>query len=244
VRYTGAGAVPPDVAVGRVSAVELKYHTARLNARRELEQYHTRRDPAAVDAAWPHLNSADRWLRYAARIAIERQDVEQWRSRALAESRPLAAATALMALARVGSAQDQAELVAALNRLPLAQLDQEPLLTALRAYALSFIRQGRPSAELAKSVMERLSPLYPHDDRLANQELCELLVYLESPAVIDRTLDLLDDAPSQEEQIHYVQALLHAKQGWSIEQRRRVLTWFQKRQPGAAANCCRPCSAR
>ena len=38
--------------------------------------------------AWPHLNSPDRFIRYAARLAIERNPVEQWQSKALAETKP------------------------------------------------------------------------------------------------------------------------------------------------------------
>ena len=56
----------------------------------------------AVDAAWPHLNSDDRHLRYAARIAVECQPVAEWKARALAEKQPTAALTALLALARCG----------------------------------------------------------------------------------------------------------------------------------------------
>ena len=40
--------------------------------RRSLEQFHwTRNDPKAVAAAWPHLGSEDRFLRFAARVALE-----------------------------------------------------------------------------------------------------------------------------------------------------------------------------
>src|SRR5207302_6699166 len=37
--------------------------------RRQLESFHGRQDPAAVETAWPHLNHADRYVRSAARIA-------------------------------------------------------------------------------------------------------------------------------------------------------------------------------
>jgi len=56
-------------------------------------------DPHAVEAAWPHLASDDRAIRYAARVALEWQDPSQWRSRALEEKEPRKAIAALAALA-------------------------------------------------------------------------------------------------------------------------------------------------
>jgi len=38
--------------------------------RRQLEEYHTAPKAGAVDFAWPHLKDEDRFIRYAARIAI------------------------------------------------------------------------------------------------------------------------------------------------------------------------------
>src|SRR5690606_18962817 len=43
--------------------------------RRELEAFHGKEHPEAVAKAWPHLGSPDRFLRSAARVAIESQPV-------------------------------------------------------------------------------------------------------------------------------------------------------------------------
>jgi putative heme-binding domain-containing protein len=69
--------------------------------RRKLEAFHAKQDRAAVATAWPFLGHKDRYLRYAARVAIEHQDPATWRSKALAEKDPQAAVNALLALARV-----------------------------------------------------------------------------------------------------------------------------------------------
>jgi putative heme-binding domain-containing protein len=224
VRYTGDEAAPAEPAAEEDGAAAAEARALR----RRLEEFHTGRDPRAVEEAWPHLNSSDRWVRFAARMAIERQPRELWRSEALVESRPRAAATALLALARAGEAADQRELLAALDRLPLEKLDRETLLTALRAYAVSFVRQGRPTEELCEAALRRVDSLYPHSTSVVNFDLCELLVYLNAPGVIDRTLDLLEAAPAQEEQNHYAQALLHAESGWEIDHQRRMLDWLQQ----------------
>lgn len=55
--------------------------------RRKIETFHGKADPKALDFIWPHLNSPDRALRYAARIALEAQPVTTWQTRALEEDR-------------------------------------------------------------------------------------------------------------------------------------------------------------
>lgn len=69
--------------------------------RRQLEAFHGKQDAKAVAAAWPHLSSKDRFVRWAARIAVEHQPVESWAAKALGESDPKVQVEALLALARV-----------------------------------------------------------------------------------------------------------------------------------------------
>ena len=124
----------------------------RRNAqlRHALEAFHGKQDPKALDAAWPQLNSEDRALRYAARIAVESQPVAEWKAQALAEKQPEAALTALLALARCGPKEVQPDLLAALGRLPLGALTEDQQLEKLRVLELTFIRQGPPTAGDAK----------------------------------------------------------------------------------------------
>ena len=51
--------------------------------RKRLEAFHGRRDPKAVEAAFKHLGHEDRFIRYAARIAIENQPVSEWETKVL-----------------------------------------------------------------------------------------------------------------------------------------------------------------
>ncbi len=68
--------------------------------RHKLETFHGKQDPTAVASAWSYLGSDDRFTRYAARVAIEHQDVKQWQDRALKETNPVAAIHGLLALVR------------------------------------------------------------------------------------------------------------------------------------------------
>jgi putative heme-binding domain-containing protein len=202
--------------------------------RRRLETFHGRQDPAAVDFAWPHLGSEDGWIRYAARVAVESQPVAWWQERALAETNLTAAVTALLALARVGSRDLQPALVRALDRLEAGQPAEAQTLAGLRVLELAFVRLGRPEENLRQGVLAAWLPMYPAPSERLNRELCQLLVYLEAPEVVARTLALLDSAPTLEEQIHYVFHLRTLKPGWTLEQRRAYFHWLNRVAAGGA----------
>ncbi|MDH4409046.1 MAG: DUF1080 domain-containing protein [Verrucomicrobiales bacterium] len=76
--------------------------TAAAKLRHELEAFHGKADAKALEAAWTHLSSTDRHLRWAARTAIEHQPIDTWKAKALAESDPAKQVEALLALSRVG----------------------------------------------------------------------------------------------------------------------------------------------
>jgi putative heme-binding domain-containing protein len=196
--------------------------------RRSLEAYHGIKHPNAVKAAWPHLANADRLIRNAARIAIEHQPVAEWKDKALAETKPRAALTALMALIRHGSAADQPAVIAALDKIMLGDLDLLGQTTLLRNYTLAFLRLGEPTPEQKKSTIERFAPLFPHKDVGLSQDLCEMLVYLGDESVVAKAVPLVNNAPTQEEQIGYAKSLRLAKVGWTPALREDFFKWFNR----------------
>jgi hypothetical protein len=196
--------------------------------RRKLESFHGKKDSKAVDFAWPHLSSPDRFIRYAARVAIEHQDVNLWKDRALAELNPDAGLTALLALARCGGKETQNELLGAMKNFPLSSLTEEQRLAKLRVIGLSFIRQGRPSPEMTALAIEKLNAGYPAPTEAMNRELSQLLIYLGAPEVVSKTFALFDKAPTIEEQAHYIFHLRNVKSGWTLEQRKKYFEWFTK----------------
>jgi len=201
--------------------------------RHKLESYYAPKGKPAVDYAWHYLGSDDRFLRYAARIVLEWQDVSLWRDRALSETNSEAALTALVGLARCSGPETQKDLLMALKKFPLDTLPMSQKLEKLRVISLSFIRQGRPAPELAKAALEKLERQYPSDNEAYNRELCQLLVYLESPTVITKTLALLDKAKTQEEQVGYAFYLRNIKTGWTLEQRKHYFEFLHYAQDAA-----------
>ena len=201
---------------------------AARRLRRDLEKFYGKRDPRIVSAVWSSLGSDDRWIRYAARIALEFQDVAWWKNRAVSETDPDTALTALMALARCGGKETQRDLLLAIKKFPLSGLSQEQKLIKLRVIMLSFARQGRPDDDLAQLVLGRLDPLYPSGSYEMNRELCEILLYLQAPDAVAKTVALLDKAPTQEEQTYYAMRLRNITNGWTMDLRKDYLGWFDK----------------
>jgi putative heme-binding domain-containing protein len=70
--------------------------------------------------------------------------------------------------------------------------------------------------------------VYPARAREVNAELCQVLVYLEAPNVVAKTLKLMAGAPTQEEQLEYGRALRVLKTGWTLPQRKEYFTWFRR----------------
>ena len=166
--------------------------TPEAKLRRTLEALHADGvGPEAIDTAWPHLASADRFVRFAARVAVERQPANQWAERALAEKNPQASIEALIALARVGDKALQPRLLEALGRLDFRRVPTALQLPLLRAWQLAFIRMGKPSAAVCAALADKFDPLFPHADRSVNRELVSLLVYLDSRKVVARAVPLL-----------------------------------------------------
>ena len=221
VTYVGSESTAP-VAVTKDAGAEAR---ALLH---KLEAFHDKQDPAAIDTAWPYLGHPDRFVRFAARVAIEHQPVGKWLDRARGEENPRAAITALVALARCGDKNVQAILLAALNQIDFAKLPTDDKLALLRAYGLAFTRMGQPADDVRQSIIQRLDAYFPANDRFLDRELCVVLVHLEAPNVVARTLKLLAAGETQEDQTHYAFCLRPLATGRTLDQRREYFSWFNK----------------
>jgi putative heme-binding domain-containing protein len=194
--------------------------------RNELESFHAGTHPEAIPIVWPVLNSPDRALRYAARVAVEHQDLKLWKDKALAEPRINARIQALAALCRVGTEGVQQDVLARLNSLPFNQLTEEQFVDALRVYELAFVRLGGKQPETAAQVREKLNPLFPTESETVNRGLCSVLTYVAAPDIIERGLAQLAVAQTLHDQMFYVFTLRNLETGWTSEQRMKFFGWL------------------
>ncbi|MBD3673844.1 MAG: c-type cytochrome [Planctomycetaceae bacterium] len=210
--------------------------------RHQLEAFHGHHDPRAIDVAWPHLNHEDRFIRFAARTAVEHQPLETWAGKALNESDPSKQVTALLALARVGGVCPQhrtketppvdielrGKLLDAVVSIDLSPLDLTERLTLHRALQIILNRFGAPSDATRDQLIAKFDPLFPSESPDENWLLCETLAYLQSPTVAEKAIALIEAAPTQEEQMQYARSIRFLKAGWTPELQTAYFEWFLK----------------
>jgi putative heme-binding domain-containing protein len=183
VTYTGTESVSP--------VAEAPAPTPEHELRTRLEQYHGAPMAGAVEAAWPHLSHPDRFVRYAARVALEHQPVAEWQQRALAETDPVRLTYAMIALAHHGDKALKSPMLNALLKVKLNALTEQQQADVLRAMEVVFARMGLPTGPERTNVIAWLAPRYPAPSALLNRAYSKLLISLEAPGVIDKTLALL-----------------------------------------------------
>jgi putative heme-binding domain-containing protein len=190
VTYTG------PAATARVDGTDARHADAR-KARHALEAFHKPvADPAtAVAAALPQLASPDRFIRYAARVALEHQPLELWQEKALAAGAPWGVIEGAIAVARQADPVAQPAVLAALDRIDPASLDLAGRIALVRAYELSMIRLGDPPADAKARIASRFAPLFPSGSFDLDRELSALLVAVRAPGIVTKLVGMLA-APS------------------------------------------------
>jgi putative heme-binding domain-containing protein len=226
--------------------------------RHRLEALHrpAPQDREGVAFAYPYLGDPDRFLRAAARVALEHRDPKLWQDRVLSERDPQTLITGAVALARQGSKDLQPRLLAALGGLKFSTLPEPLQLELLRAYALTFIRMGPPDPAAAAKVARALDPAFPSQSDALNRELATILVYLKSPGISAKltarmrqgqeatsttSTELLARNPGYGSAVAQMQAnrpeatniwyafvLRNLREGWSREDRAFYFHWLDK----------------
>ncbi len=160
--------------------------------RAKLEQYHQGPNDEALDFAWPQLSHEDRFVQYAARIAVEHQPVSQYADRVLSETNPVTKIQGALAVARQGNRSHRDALLKSLIEIDFEKLTQEDKVNLVRAVEVTLSRFGMPSGSLKEQVGSYLIDDYPSGDDILNFTLSKVLAYLEVPGTIDKTLTLLE----------------------------------------------------
>ncbi|MEZ6141279.1 MAG: c-type cytochrome [Zavarzinella sp.] len=256
---------------GKESTAKADYKDAQnadlRQLRHDLEAFHRPGGDAAkaIALAIPNLKHEDRFIRYAARVTLEHQPLNQWKDLVLAEKDPTALINGAIALARKGGSANQADLLVALDKLDLAKLPVSEQTDLVRVYQLIFIRMGEASPEWAEKLAKKWDPLYPAASDALNRELVQLLVYVKSPTVLAKTIELMKkpskpisraeideliarnkgygaaiekmmkNAPD-DQKTHYAFALRNVEKGWTMEQRKFFFEWLNEARQKSGGN--------
>jgi putative heme-binding domain-containing protein len=230
--YVGSESTAPVVA--KVVPPEAR------SLRHRLEAFHLDPRLEGVEVAWPELANKDRFIRWAARTALEHQPLGRWAEKALGEKNPSIQVEALLGLARAGGIDPQhrqendppndkmlgERILKALSQLEWTKLTEEERITLVRTMEIVCVRFGAPEPSMAAKLAKELDGQFPASSREMNWLLCETLVYLQSPSVAAKAMALIDRAPTQEEQVEYARSLRMLKVGWTMELRTRYFEWF------------------
>lgn len=168
--------------------------TEENKLRRELEKFHGGPQQGAVDFAWPNLKHEDRFVRYAARVAVEHQPLDEWQERALKESDPIILTQAAIALVHHAKTDVKNRLLQALTKIDYDKLSSSQQIDLLRAFELVFSRMGKPEGSTRNQVIAYLDELYPAKANDHNRMLSKLLIHIEAPGAVQKTLALMKDA--------------------------------------------------
>ncbi len=160
--------------------------------RKQLEQFHGAPDSKAVDIAWPYLKHSDRFIRYAARVAVEHQPVSQWQQKALDEKDPEIIIESSIALSHQGAKNLKSGMFSHLMAVDYDQLSEDRKFDLLRAFELILTRMGKPEGAQNQQVIAYLNPKYPASKNSLNRQLSKLLVYMDAPQAVEKTLALME----------------------------------------------------
>jgi putative heme-binding domain-containing protein len=168
--------------------------TEENKLRKKLEEYHTAPTAGAIDFAWPQLKNNDRFIRYAARIAVEHQPVAEWQNKVLSEKDPVTFIQSAVALARQGKPDVKNALLQALDAVDASKLSKDQQIDLSRAYELVFLRMGFPDGNVRQQTIATLEKSYPADDNLVNRQYSKLLITLQAPDAVEKTIALMENA--------------------------------------------------
>ncbi|MCA6075108.1 c-type cytochrome [Fulvivirga sedimenti] len=240
VRYTGNAATDP-----------VQMASANSSARTAM---HALMEPAVpLDEIWNGLSSDDRFIRYSARVALEKHPADSWLSKLEAESQPSIIFEAAIAAAHSNDVRLKNPLLSKLKSVDPEKLDLQSKLALVRVYALIFSRLGAPDNDIRSNL-----PAYPGGNAALDREMSEMLVYLDHAEVIEPTLTLMEQAEATieadltpvdvlerseqygptikamhenrpaEQGIALARALSHQESGWTPELRERYFRWFYR----------------
>ncbi len=202
--------------------------------RRAAEALLRMQDPAFADTAdlYALVGDADRFVRWSARVALEATPRDAWKDLVVEESDPLASAEGMLALLRTAEKPIEIEAVfeKTLSLLKSGGLDTESEVGLLRVFHLACLEiEGGCRDSLRDQLYDIIAPHFPSGDRALDREYARTMAYANRPEAIAAILSQIPAGTEDRQlQIHYVYCLREVKDGWTAEQKQRLLTWFRE----------------
>ncbi len=178
------------------------------------------------------LGDGDRFVRWAGRVALEATPTEAWKGLVVEDRDPMSSATGMLALVRTAERAIDLEPVfeKTLSLLRREGVAAEAELALLRVFHLACLEVADGCREsLREQLYDIVAPRFPSADERLNREYALTMAYAARPEAIAKLLAQIPSGDeSQQLQIHYVYALREIQDGWTPEQKRQLVAWFQK----------------
>lgn len=252
--------------VGDESTAPADAHDAKFadlrELRKQMEEYQdpnfmNDRPEAAVSRILGYLENDDRHIRYAAMVALAGRkgglDAESLYNDLAMDKWLLVT----LAMARnPNQPLSQEVLLEALSTPAFDSISERQQIDYLRALALVFLRLGEPDDATKAAFLAKLDEYYPTKSEDVNRELVQMLVYLDSPTVVAKAMDIMrepsvNEPPDMKDllarnkgyggtvaqvlqnhpdlrQYHLAFVLRNATKGWSNRDRIDYFDWFNR----------------
>lgn len=187
------------------------------------------------------LASGDRWLRFAARLPLERLPVETWRDLVLTHADINVQLSGMLALNR--QSPETLPVKSALERLaPLLEktLPGPANLDVRRMLQLVLIRDKADNPDTAALKRQIGATLLRQFIAATGQsqdgkafalpivrETAELIAWLNVPGAASALLHGLDASKDNSTETHYALCARYVRDGWTQEDKRRLLSWYE-----------------
>ncbi len=223
-------------------AIKKSSPTRKAKLRHRLEEFHGGPNPKAISEAWRYLDDDDRFVRWAARTAVEHQPVSKWSEKALTERNEGLRVEALLALAIVTGIDPfhrtesdppvneamREDLLKSLDEVSWKKLNDEQRFTLVRTYQIVLNRFGMPDQAAVNKIIAQLDPHFPAPSFEMNWLLCDTLAFLQATSVPAKALALIAEASTQEEEMQFARAIRFTREGWTKDLRVAYFDWFLK----------------
>ena len=214
-RYTGPQEHHSEVSKQQRARAE--YSKQMRELRRQLEAFH-RDEEGAVAVVWDYLGHADRWIRHAARIALEHQPVSRWTDRLWTEQRVDRFLPAMLAYVRMAPDVDVPRVCRALQLQ--ASVEESPEHRQIVTRILEWLVDSHGlDAATGGEIYSVCDNWYASGSRSLDRELCSLLTGAEVSSVVPKTLQLLAQPQPPEDVLHYLLQLSRTSTGWTHQRR-------------------------
>ncbi|MDA1214952.1 MAG: HEAT repeat domain-containing protein, partial [Planctomycetota bacterium] len=185
---------------------------------------------APVNELFSCMETDDRYLQFAARIALERVKTEKWKTAFVQHKSPNVVTLGLLALYRLGPSEfvpnDALKIEHEILSGRRGALSPVQVLNTFRLIQLTLTAGGNDN--VIAQIGQQIRDEFPYENEAIDDEAARLLAFMQIPGAAERIVQLLENAPTQKQQIHLALTLRYLNTGWDFELKRRYLAWYNR----------------